>query len=663
MSLEGMDGGFNEGTEDNVEETIESEESTNESIEVICDEIEPLETVEPLETIEDDNKIENVEAVNVEIPVIELEEENIKEEELEEKSEGTKEEEHKDTEEIKEEIKEESLETKEKIEVEKESETEEKTEGTAKKEVVEKSEVTEQTEKEMDEGSSKVIDEGLKTHLQSEYVTYEENRVFQSKLEYEKNELLDEQEKIEQTEKEMDEGSSKVIDEGLKTHLQSEYVTYEENRVFQSKLEYEKNELLDEQEKIEQSKEEIAEKLQDGQLTDAEKAELKEKQEQLETDQKNLDEKIELNEQQTGMLKVEEQEMRNISRYEMQGMDEKVSSIMEQFDAKEGSFKDAMDGKNSREFVEKCDETLGKLSEQKGIVESAKDLKYREIYDYVTKNSMDRYDTTYDRQYQQLLSEYRNIIQQSENIQTQIKTIDAQALSVGYYQNISYESKSNSDSRHEFHTSVYSDEELGIKEVKEDEEKTEKNIEEENESALEEKIAEALTEIKEGRDDPKTTDYFLDEAKVKAALESFSQENWENLVLDERKEAITKLVEYNQEILGIEIPVKIEYYEKNDRGDYGAYDKDTHTIFINAKNLEDAKETADTIAHEMRHAYQYVRAEELIESRDLLYSIGFIRYIQPAQNQSLYEQQLVETDARDYAQRYKDYIQSMENKK
>lgn len=590
MSLEGMDGGFNEGTEDNVEETIESEESTNESIEVICDEIEPLETVEPLETIEDDNKIENVEAVNVEIPVIELEEENIKEEELEEKSEGTKEEEHKDTEEIKEEIKEESLETKEKIEVEKESETEEKTEGTAKKEVVEKSEVTEQTEKEMDEGSSKVIDEGLKTHLQSEYVTYEENRVFQSKLEYEKNELLDEQEKIEQ------------------------------------------------------SKEEIAEKLQDGQLTDAEKAELKEKQEQLETDQKNLDEKIELNEQQTGMLKVEEQEMRNISRYEMQGMDEKVSSIMEQFDAKEGSFKDAMDGKNSREFVEKCDETLGKLSEQKGIVESAKDLKYREIYDYVTKNSMDRYDTTYDRQYQQLLSEYRNIIQQSENIQTQIKTIDAQALSVGYYQNISYESKSNSDSRHEFHTSVYSDEELGIKEVKEDEEKTEKNIEEENESALEEKIAEALTEIKEGRDDPKTTDYFLDEAKVKAALESFSQENWENLVLDERKEAITKLVEYNQEILGIEIPVKIEYYEKNDRGDYGAYDKDTHTIFINAKNLEDAKETADTIAHEMRHAYQYVRAEELIESRDLLYSIGFIRYIQPAQNQSLYEQQLGTTD-------------------
>ena len=37
-----------------------------------------------------------------------------------------------------------------------------------------------------------------------------------------------------------------------------------------------------------------------------------------------------------------------------------------------------------------------------------------------------------------------------------------------------------------------------INEVKEDEEKTEKNIEEENESALEEKIAEALTEIKEG---------------------------------------------------------------------------------------------------------------------------------------------------------------------
>ena len=348
-------------------------------------------------------------------------------------------------------------------------------------------------------------------------------------------------------------------------------------------------------------------------------------------------ENIELNE-------VPEEDIDCVSKYEAWDIKEHISEILEQFEAKEETFEAAMDGENSEKFVGNCSETLDRLNEQKAIVESAKDLKFQEIYSYVTENNMDRFDTAHDSYYHHLIIEYKAMQQQDDEIRSHINTIDAQAMSVAYYQELAYESKANDLNRNPLLEQTETDE---IKEA--DGEVRE----------IDEKTAELPPEIAEGIDDPETTDYFVDEVRAKETLEFFANDKWENLELDEKKIAIDKLAEYNQDILGLKEPVKIEYYANDVPGDYGGFDKEKDTLFINENNLQDGPETADTVAHEMRHAYQYIRAEELETNRDLAFAENFARYIRPEQNQSAYEIQIVEKDAALYAQRFKAYAASL----
>ena len=420
--------------------------------------------------------------------------------------------------------------------------------------------------------------------------------------------------------------------------MQSEYATYEDNLRFQDELSRQKEELLNSKEEITVHKVEIEKMLKDETLTEEQRNELLDSHTALEQQEKDLDTQIEKKSEQMEMLKVEEQEMRNISQYEMQGLNERVNGIVEEFEEQDASYEAAVNGENSEEFVGNCNETLDKLNEQKDIVQSAKDLKFQEIYQYVTQKEMERFDTEHDPYYQHLISEYRALIQQDEDIRSHVHTIDAQAMTVAYYQELPYDSKANISNPHPFHTSVYSDAELGIA-----------------------KNAELPKEIAEGNDDPETTDYFVDEVRADKTMEKFCQGNWENLEPDEKKAAIEKLAEYNYDILGIKEPIKIEYYEKNVEGDYGGYEEESNTLFINIRNLQNGPETADTVAHEMRHAYQHMRAGELETNRDLSFAINFSRYIKPEQNQSAYEQQIVEKDAALYAQRFKKYVESLDS--
>lgn len=523
-------------------------------------------------------------------------------------------------------------------------------------------EEAEETEEELEETEKESV--GEKTEgLEKEAENVEDPEELQEKVEElkeenEESELTEEQEEklenlektskyLEQTEKETSEVEEKqneikenedIIDEDLKDHLQSEYATYEDNLRFQDELSRQKEELLNSRVEITVHKAEIEKMLEDETLTEEQRNELLDSHTALEQQEKNLDAQMEKNSEQMEMLKVEEQEMRNISQYEMQGLNERVNGIVEEFEEQDASYEAAVNGENSEEFVDNCNETLNKLNEQKDIVQSAKDLKFQEVYEYVTKNEMERFDTEHDPYYQHLISEYRALLQQDEEIRSHVNTIDAQAMTVAYYQELPYDSQANINNPHPFHTSVYSDAELGIA----------KNVE-------------LPKEIAEGNDDPETTDYFVDEVRADKTMEKFCQGNWENLEPDEKKAAIEKLAEYNYDILGIKEPIKIEYYDKNVEGDYGGYDEESNTLFINIRNLQNGPETADTVAHEMRHAYQYMRAGELETNRDLSFAINFSRYIKPEQNQSAYEQQIVEKDAALYAQRFKKYVESLDS--
>lgn len=74
--------------------------------------------------------------------------------------------------------------------------------------------------------------------------------------------------------------------------------------------------------------------------------------------------------------------------------------------------------------------------------------------------------------------------------------------------------------------------------------------------------------------------------------------------------------------------------------------------------MNDAAETADTISHEYRHKYQHERADKLETERDLEFKEGFDNYIRAEDDYRGYKEQLVESDARAYAQVVKERIAS-----
>lgn len=77
--------------------------------------------------------------------------------------------------------------------------------------------------------------------------------------------------------------------------------------------------------------------------------------------------------------------------------------------------------------------------------------------------------------------------------------------------------------------------------------------------------------------------------------------------------------------------------------------------------MGNAAETADTISHEYRHCYQHERAEKLETERDLEFKEGFDNYIDPENDYFAYKNQLVEKDAREYADVVKNRIAAMES--
>ena len=143
---------------------------------------------------------------------------------------------------------------------------------------------------------------------------------------------------------------------------------------------------------------------------------------------------------------------------------------------------------------------------------------------------------------------------------------------------------------------------------------------------------------------------------ISEIMEAFQSENWEGLSDDARKEAIDELSEYVAQDLNIQDKPKIELYNNEDSGDFGSYSPDENTIYINEFNMDNAVETADTITHETRHCYQHECADHPKTEQDYAFRDNFDNYVTPDMDFEGYEDQIVEADARDYAQAYRDMI-------
>ena len=148
--------------------------------------------------------------------------------------------------------------------------------------------------------------------------------------------------------------------------------------------------------------------------------------------------------------------------------------------------------------------------------------------------------------------------------------------------------------------------------------------------------------------------------KVTDSVGRFEGSTWEQLSEEEKTAAVNDLVK----ALGSELDIRdipYVFYVDREDGYCGSFAYGVNTLVINRKGFSDPKELVDTIAHEMRHAYQYYRAEQSETHEDKIYSYNFENYISPESdkngnyiNYDSYYSQYVEVEARVFANRVTD---------
>jgi len=147
-------------------------------------------------------------------------------------------------------------------------------------------------------------------------------------------------------------------------------------------------------------------------------------------------------------------------------------------------------------------------------------------------------------------------------------------------------------------------------------------------------------------------------SEIQDILSRFDESNWADFSFDEKNELIEKYKSLVAESLGLDKVPELKWLDEA-RGAYGYYDASSNTICLNKAYLNDSKEIANTIPHELRHAYQHMRAEKGETVLDVLYKLNFENYINPIQLAdgkylffTDYQDQLVEAEARAYAKSY-----------
>lgn len=151
----------------------------------------------------------------------------------------------------------------------------------------------------------------------------------------------------------------------------------------------------------------------------------------------------------------------------------------------------------------------------------------------------------------------------------------------------------------------------------------------------------------------------LNDSGMDAVIDNFQADKWSDLSLDGKKQSMSDLANYVANDTGLENPPEIIFRDDMPDGSYGGYNPETNIMEINQNMLDDSEEAADTIAHEMWHAYQQQCAADPSSEKGREYQEGFENYISPEYDYEGYQNQMVEAEAREYAQGFKDKLTAM----
>ena len=126
---------------------------------------------------------------------------------------------------------------------------------------------------------------------------------------------------------------------------------------------------------------------------------------------------------------------------------------------------------------------------------------------------------------------------------------------------------------------------------------------------------------------------------------------WSEMDSIEREQAIKEFVSYLSKELNLPCPPKPQFYV-GEYNEYGRYNQMNNTVNFNLCHMDDPIKMLETAAHETWHAYQHMKSYSPHTSKDYLYKLNIENYVRPEQAFDIYESQLVEVEARAFA----DYI-------
>lgn len=163
----------------------------------------------------------------------------------------------------------------------------------------------------------------------------------------------------------------------------------------------------------------------------------------------------------------------------------------------------------------------------------------------------------------------------------------------------------------------------------------------------------SLKDILDWHEDDFSFDF--DITDMNELLDEFDDYKWEVLSQDEKIELVDQLVARIAEKLGLEDIPEVIYYD-DDPSNCGYYYSGMNLLGINACELDNPKELVNTVAHELRHAYQEQRALNPETEMDYKYLANLSNYISPLFTETGecilftdYQDQLVEAEARAFA--------------
>ncbi|MCM1136095.1 MAG: hypothetical protein NC400_11025 [Clostridium sp.] len=190
------------------------------------------------------------------------------------------------------------------------------------------------------------------------------------------------------------------------------------------------------------------------------------------------------------------------------------------------------------------------------------------------------------------------------------------------------------------------------------EEQEEPDIAEDSEKQEELDIAELLDKIYNcDEEDFSFEDFDFEDERLEKILKYFQPEIWNKFDFLEKNRVIRTFAGYLFTKLDIQKAPSIDYCQFR-LSMCGCYIPNTNEIKINFNWLNDGKEMLNTIAHEVRHAYQNERAEKLETEMDKMYRFNLDNYVRAEivdgkyVNFDAYEGQLVEAEARAFADKF-----------